>query len=183
MVLQVDLALIFLRCVHVLKNIFVVPSIYIQHNIFLIICYIIFFPYYLRRIQLQIYYSISYLFLDGYVEVLICIELTRLHPLISQARPESLGWRLGLTPWLRCMLLDYTSRAGWPRRYFCGWIIPARCNYRALKHLMWRGHHFPGRSRSREIGSQRKVTLGTPFGPPKWHYQRGNGNFEVQKGT
>ena len=74
-------------------------------------------------------------------------------------------------------ILDYTSWAGWPRRYFCGWIIPARCNYRALKHLMWRGHHFPGRSRSREIGSQRKVTLGTPFWTAQMALSKGKREF------
>ena len=73
--------------------------------------------------------------------------------------------------------LDYTSRAGWPRRHFCGWIQASR-NYLdsdglyrkcVIKRMVWfLINREPERSERNE-----NVTLGTPFEPLKWRYQRG----------
>ena len=54
-------------------------------------------------------------------------------------------------------------------------------NYRALKHLMWRGHHFPDRSRSRDRIVYENVRSGPLFELLKWRYQSGKGKLWVQK--
>ena len=70
-------------------------------------------------------------------------------------------------------ILDFTSRAGWPRRHFCGWSIRVMCNYHALKHLMWRGHHFPADRDPVRSNRERKRTLETPFWTAKMALSKG----------
>ena len=70
-------------------------------------------------------------------------------------------------------ILDFTSRAGWPRRNFCGWIILTMCNYHTLGHLMWRSHHFPGNRESEKSDRNENVTRGTPFWTAKMALSKG----------
>ena len=77
----------------------------------------------------------------------------------GQLQSDVTSWILGV----RRKKLDYTSRAGWPRRHFCVWIIPVMCNYHALRYLKWRGHHLRADRDPVRSNRVRKRALWTPF--------------------